>query len=411
VREQPFHKTIFLDHFIRLTYQEVIGEKLIDKKINYDSSGQIIVDIANAPNATEANARLIEGVKDVNNFSLNFKETAEILFTIDGFIKSEKLNKQDIKMIKRFMNMKILFNKIEKEFKRREGTLYLSGYDAMDECLLLRKDYSYTNPLSPNEIKYNSDYKIPDGCFKIKADNKQIKIKKIRKLIYLGRKLMELKCHINESKLSEMTILSDYYRQLLEGLSEIAERKQKITRLLEEIVCRININDSKYFKEFLEDFNYFMFAHKKTHTEVNEDGTIIERPIFLKEAFYLYIEKNNSGSYKLVGWPMFYKNTLIDITIKYLSSKRNRQLVNKCIKCGQFYISHKADKRNKYCSKCSRLSHMTKEQRAQYMREVYRPKKKREREAQKEKAYIQRLLKAGFSEREAEELWMGDNRM
>jgi len=208
---------------------------------------------------------------------------------------------------------------------------------------------------------------------------------------------MELKCHINESKLSEMTILSDYYRQLLEGLSEIAERKQKITSLLEEIVCRININDSKYFNEILEEYNHSVFYHYRPLAELNEDGKITERTFFLKEKFYLFIQKYKDGRYALEGWPMFYKNTLIDITIKYLSSERNRQLVNKCINCGQFYISHKADKRNKYW--------------AQYMREVYRPKKKREREAQKKQAYIQRLLKAGFSEKEAEELWMGDNRM
>jgi len=208
-----------------------------------------------------------------------------------------------------------------------------------------------------------------------------------------------------------MTILSDYYRQLLEGLSEIAERKQKITNLLEEIVCRININDSKYFNEILEEYNHSVFYHYRPLAELNEDGKITERTLFLKEDFYLFIKKYKDGRYALEGWPMFYKNTLIDITIKYLSFERNRQLVNKCINCGQFYISHKADKRNKYCSKCSRLSHMTKEQRAQYMREVYRPKKKREREAQKKQAYIQRLLKAGFSEKEAEELWMGDNRM
>jgi len=146
----------------------------MERKINYDQSGQIIVDIANAPNATEANVRLIEGVMDVNSFSLNFKETAEKLFTIEGFIKSEKLNKVDRKMIKIFMNMNMLFNKIEEEFRSCEGTLYLSGYDAMDECLLLRKDYPYANPLSPNKIKYNSDYKIPDGCLKSKADSKQI---------------------------------------------------------------------------------------------------------------------------------------------------------------------------------------------------------------------------------------------
>lgn len=75
-----------------------------------------------------------------------------------------------------------------------------------------------------------------------------------------------------------------------------------------------------------------------------------------------------------------FRQGIIDIVMYSLTEfliNDERGKLKKCSLCGQFYIANRLRKNQKYCSSCSRKNKMTKEQRAKYMREVWRPQVKK----------------------------------
>jgi len=82
----------------------------------------------------------------------------------------------------------------------------------------------------------------------------------------------------------------------------------------------------------------------------------------------------------------------------------DRRKLKRCEWCGNFFIASKIDKRFKYCPVCSPKSKLSKERKTELQR-IRRKRMKEEKIAQIKAGQIKRYLEAGYTLKEAEDLW------
>lgn len=173
----------------------------------------------------------------------------------------------------------------------------------------------------------------------------------------------------------------------LSGVSEVPEAQPKLVGLLDQIVKNQKVLDT-------EELRYFI--RYCTHTIIKyevHDGRLVRTPHSRNIVpIFIQILSNN-----LVG---------------YLSDSRTDiRKLKKCHNCGKFFETNKIDERIKYCEVCSPKSKWSKEKSAKYMRETYRPRKKQEKLAKEREARINRIMQAGWSREEAEEIIEADSKV
>jgi len=124
------------------------------------------------------------------------------------------------------------------------------------------------------------------------------------------------------------------------------------------------------------------------------------------DLFDLYEDMNHFQGF-LLGRPLELfvskiKEGLAYFTIGFFKVPESYRYIGECQQCDSYFIAGKNDKRIKYCKKCSPKNKMTRKERQKYQKK-YMAQKKREKEKDEKQEYINRLMKAGYTNEEAEQ--------
>ena len=152
------------------------------------------------------------------------------------------------------------------------------------------------------------------------------------------------------------------------------------------------------YNEFAKSVSIVPDSIKSPFKQTMKEGTF-----YNCYSLHQYEEASNGGFVKGLFTRVFFYSFAMYSLVEFLLNNDRRKL-KLCDECKKFFIAKKVDTRIKFCPECSPKSKMNREERRNYMRQRRAEKKKLKIEQQR-KAQIKRFLEAGYSEKEAQEIW------
>ena len=369
------------------------------KKLN--QYGDLVVGFANGENTDQILTDYIENIQSAFDFSLHFKKRfLELLPTKK--ICHGKLTEKEYNLFEMLLRRNDIFKSCYAVF--RSSNYYLKNYDPVHQMFTVSErhfighygEYEDETFLIPKaEIEECiDDIFIDDGFDELKEDFKADLIR----LAILYDDIEEIKSR-GIKRFPELEKMAKNYPPIAEIHDHIRKCQEKLLGVLSQIMTsEKNAYKTDGFKSILSRYNRI----QKQKTVIDNHGLKVVGPFnegsFLKMDYTVSKEKlfNEPLSYCLVE---FLKHP------EYAGQKR----IKKCDDddCGIFYISSKSNPRQKYCPDCSKKNHTPpsiQKKRTQTSREAAR--KRRERLEKKElyNDQYQRLIKQGWSQKEAEKL-------
>ncbi|MFC1880960.1 hypothetical protein ACFL2S_05605 [Thermodesulfobacteriota bacterium] len=335
--------------------------------------GQIIMNFVNAKFTDEACHQLIAGIQQVYNVSSDFSEKAIKAFpNIDEFLSS--LTKQERTLFNYFWKEENLIDSVHEE-------LYSLNYEYEDhDCQkrtltfweitwrddLLEGDNDFITNRAGPITKRIDELNEPNG-----ESMPQEILKKIRNLLEIGIKIQKLKDRILEKRYCEIKTQSEYYGKCSSVYESISYRRNKLKKILNDIVKGKALSKNKLFDKFLDSYDFFC----PQYIEINSDDTLVYNSHFFKEAQFLNLD---SGPNEMnVDWPRPYHAVILYFFFEFLKISENKKLIHKCDECEKFFIS-KTARKQRFCpgNKCRLSYHNRKRIRSGEAKEYKRKKRK-----------------------------------
>lgn len=335
--------------------------------------GQIVMNFVNAKFTDEACDQLIVGIQQVYNVSSDFSENAIKAFPhIDELISS--LTKQERTLLNYFYKEGPLIGSVAEELELlgyryedhdcQKQTLTFWEISWTDDALEDDSDDgpTYTGPITKriDELKEPNGESMPPEI-----------LKEIRTLMEMGIKIQKLKDRMPEKRYCEIKTLSEYYGKCHSGYELIGDRRNKLKKILNDIVNGKALSKNKFFDEFLRKYNFSC----RPGIEIQSDDTLVYNSHFFKEAEFINLDFGPDViSY---SWPKPYDAAILNFFFEFLIISENKKLIHQCDECEKFFIS-KTVRKQRFCpgNKCRLSYHNRKRIRSGEAKEYKRKKRK-----------------------------------
>jgi hypothetical protein len=409
---------------------------------NEDKSKQyakFVDEFVNAKTSDEIFLKLLSNIREILNFSSEFKEKARKMFpSRKSFSSLSKVEKQ---LLLLFIVRSKFGGIINGNINRGGVSREFLGFDYSEGWSLIIEEINppYGDGENPGirKVGLNDFAKLFEEVWK-KDSNKSPHLSYatdiLRRFINIEKTISRLKHHVSESKCSEIQELSVDYKKTFLASKFLRTRQETLKGLLNELVKGKNFSEIETLEFLLRDYNFYC----KPQLGILSTGLFYNKMVALQENYFLpsedvdgfnflptedfnnyfptegkhYFFAPTNGNLDIpAGWLSQYQIAIIFCTVEFL---RNVDLskLKKCpvSGCERFFVGRM---NQTYCSqRCKDKAHQYSPEKMRDLQRERRGSERKEKEKilkkQVEKEIQRRMKKQDLNRKEAIEQIIAD---
>lgn len=356
--------------------------------------GQLMVDFANAGSTDEAGHKYFENLQKAFGFSPQFTDRAKENFpTVTAFnalLNDTEKNCFDLVLKKTDIELELL-SALNGEFL--EYNIDSKSFHILKSQIARSKDGSWPDygnsieeVLSPVELERIIMSDCTDPGYKARQKKAP---KLIAALNAIGKKIQKSK-GISDERYKELSTFVPTYRNMMVEHYHIEKCQKELNLLLDQIAQNGSLSNNSVFDELLTTYNII----PKSEAFLSHDGSIARVKPFREDLFL------NRGNFPLDS-ELVYDGPISYCVIEFFEEIDSIKLTKKCADCSNLYLQARDNPRQKYCSVCSKKTHVKREEQLIRTQVSRAKKKKRERRLLYNEQY-KRLIQSGYSVEQAQ---------